>query len=170
MIGRCFGLIGWIWRNSLRASTLPLPLATIGDFGYLDGVLSTGWRCRSGDPDGDPIPAYIERDFRQYLTCGILAQAALHKRAVPAVVMTSGSRFDESPPCLSPCGQAAAVQIASRLIGRARGAAIAPPATPSAWPKSPHISSITSFPKSPCGNPCSPCRSACGIFSFRRPG
>ena len=28
---------------------------------------------READPEGDPIPAYVERDLRRYLECGILA-------------------------------------------------------------------------------------------------
>jgi len=35
---------------------------------------------RSRDPDGEPVPAYIERDFRQYLTCGILAHGFARAR------------------------------------------------------------------------------------------
>jgi len=30
-------------------------------------------RQREADPEGDPIPAYVERDLRRYLGCGILA-------------------------------------------------------------------------------------------------
>jgi hypothetical protein len=28
-------------------------------------------RQREADPEGDPIPAYVERDLRRYLECGI---------------------------------------------------------------------------------------------------
>jgi hypothetical protein len=30
-------------------------------------------RQREADTEGDPIPAYVERDLRRYLECGILA-------------------------------------------------------------------------------------------------
>jgi hypothetical protein len=36
--------------------------------------------ARAGDPDGDPIPAHVEREFRQYLTCGILAHGFARAR------------------------------------------------------------------------------------------
>lgn len=29
--------------------------------------------ARAGDGGGESVPAYIEHDFRQYLSCGILA-------------------------------------------------------------------------------------------------
>ena len=35
---------------------------------------------RGRDPDGEPVPAYVERDFRQYLTCGILAHGFARAR------------------------------------------------------------------------------------------
>ena len=36
--------------------------------------------ARSSEPDGDPIPAHVEREFRQYLTCGILAHGFARAR------------------------------------------------------------------------------------------
>jgi hypothetical protein len=30
-------------------------------------------QVRVAEPDSDPVPPFIERDFRQYLECGILA-------------------------------------------------------------------------------------------------
>jgi len=35
---------------------------------------------RGRDPDGEPVPAYIEQDFRKYLTCGILAHGFARAR------------------------------------------------------------------------------------------
>jgi hypothetical protein len=35
---------------------------------------------RGRDPDGAPVPAYVERDFRQYLTCGIFAHGFARAR------------------------------------------------------------------------------------------
>ncbi|MBM4201290.1 MAG: IS91 family transposase [Gammaproteobacteria bacterium] len=35
---------------------------------------------RGHDPEGEPVPAYIERDFRHYLTCGILAHGFARAR------------------------------------------------------------------------------------------
>jgi hypothetical protein len=32
------------------------------------------------DPDGDPIPSYVERDLRNYLACGILAHGFARAR------------------------------------------------------------------------------------------
>ncbi len=29
---------------------------------------------READPDNDPIPAYVERDLRKFLDCGILSR------------------------------------------------------------------------------------------------
>jgi|GEM_PF-1778681 hypothetical protein len=36
--------------------------------------------ARSSEPDGDPVPAHVEREFRQYLTCGILAHGFARAR------------------------------------------------------------------------------------------
>jgi hypothetical protein len=30
-------------------------------------------QVRAAEPDSDPVPPFVERDFRQYLECGILA-------------------------------------------------------------------------------------------------
>ena len=35
---------------------------------------------RSSEPDGDPVPAHVEREFRQYLTCGVLAHGFVRAR------------------------------------------------------------------------------------------
>ena len=35
---------------------------------------------REGAVDGDPVPAHIEREFRRYLTCGILAHGFARAR------------------------------------------------------------------------------------------
>jgi hypothetical protein len=37
-------------------------------------------RAKCADPDGDAIPEYVERDFRQYLSCGILANGFARAR------------------------------------------------------------------------------------------
>ena len=31
------------------------------------------WLMLAGEGDGDPVPAHVEREFRRYLECGILA-------------------------------------------------------------------------------------------------
>ena len=36
--------------------------------------------ARSSEPDGDPIPAHVEREFRKYLTCGVLAHGFVRAR------------------------------------------------------------------------------------------
>jgi hypothetical protein len=36
--------------------------------------------AQSADPDGDAIPEYVERDFRQYWGCGILANGFARAR------------------------------------------------------------------------------------------
>jgi hypothetical protein len=33
-------------------------------------------RVREAEPDGDPIPDFVERDLRKYLECGILAHGS----------------------------------------------------------------------------------------------
>ncbi len=37
-------------------------------------------QTRARDPDGEPLLGYIERDFRRYLTCGILAHGFARAR------------------------------------------------------------------------------------------
>jgi hypothetical protein len=31
-------------------------------------------QVRAAEPDSDPVPPFVERDFRRYLECGILVQ------------------------------------------------------------------------------------------------
>jgi hypothetical protein len=33
-------------------------------------------RVREAEPDGDPIPRFVERDLHKYLECGILAHGS----------------------------------------------------------------------------------------------
>jgi hypothetical protein len=33
-------------------------------------------RVREADPDGDPVPRFVDRDLRRYLDCGILARGS----------------------------------------------------------------------------------------------
>ena len=37
-------------------------------------------RAQCADPDGDVVPEYVERDFRQYLGCGIIANGFARAR------------------------------------------------------------------------------------------
>jgi hypothetical protein len=37
-------------------------------------------RARAGYRDADPVPGFVERDFRRYLACGILAQGFARAR------------------------------------------------------------------------------------------
>ena len=36
--------------------------------------------ARDGSVDGDPVPAHVEREFRRYLDCGILAHGCARAR------------------------------------------------------------------------------------------
>ena len=38
---------------------------------HLESWLAT---VREANPDSDPIPGYVEREFRKFLSCGILAR------------------------------------------------------------------------------------------------
>jgi hypothetical protein len=37
-------------------------------------------QARAGEPDSDRVPAHVEREFRQYLTCGVLAHGFARAR------------------------------------------------------------------------------------------
>ena len=37
-------------------------------------------QCRDSDYDAGPVPAYVEREFRRYLECGILAHGFARAR------------------------------------------------------------------------------------------
>jgi hypothetical protein len=45
--------------------------------GHLESWLA---RVREAEPDGDPIPRFVERDMRRYLDCGILAHGFARAR------------------------------------------------------------------------------------------
>lgn len=91
---------------------------------------------RGRHPDGEPVPRYIERDFRQYLTCGILAHG-LPGRAARTVAMTSWSPWP------------------------ARGGTSARRAPPGAWPRPQPAGWITCCPRCRCGRGCFRSRSGC---------
>ena len=38
------------------------------------------WLVLAGEGDGDPIPAHVEREFRRYLECGVLAHGFARAR------------------------------------------------------------------------------------------
>jgi hypothetical protein len=73
------------------------------------------------DCDGQRVPAYVEREFRRYLECGILAYAFARADVQTAVVI-------------------------SWLPSRAQGAAFARRVTTGAWQRPPRTWSITSSP------------------------
>lgn len=102
-------------------------------------------RAQSTDPDGDAIPEYVERDFRQYLTCGILTNGFARARC-------------------DHCGHDFLVAFSCK------GRGICSACTRGVWTKPPHTWSITSFPKSRHGNGCCRYRHACAIFSTMMPG
>ena len=35
------------------------------------------WLALAGEGNGDPVPAHVEREFRRYLECGILAHGSV---------------------------------------------------------------------------------------------
>jgi len=85
---------------------------------HLETFLAT---AEDDEPTGWGVPSWVERDFRAYLRCGILAHgfARAHCDA---------------------CGH-------ERLVAfRCKGAARAPAATRCAWPRSPSISPTTYSP------------------------
>ena len=90
---------------------------------------------REGAVDGDPVPAHVEREFRRYLTCGILAHGFARARC-------GDCGHDSSSP--SP----------------ARGAAYVRRATRGAWSRRQRISPITSSRACRCASGCWRCRSA----------
>ena len=83
--------------------------------------------ARAGDWDGHAVPAYVERDFRRYQECGILAYGFARASARTAVVT-------------------------SWWLTLVRGALSVRPVLRGGWPKPPRISSIMSFRRCRCAN------------------
>jgi ribosomal protein S27AE len=76
-------------------------------------------QCREGHHDGGPVPAYVEREFRRCLECGILAHGFARAR----------------------CGQCGHDFL---IAFSCKSAAYAPRATRAAWWRRQRISPITS--------------------------
>ena len=71
------------FHRPFRTTFTPTPTAGThgGVYQVVQRHLET-WleETRGRDPDGEPVPGYIERDFGQYLTCGILAHGFARAR------------------------------------------------------------------------------------------
>ena len=71
------------FHRPFRTTFTPTPTAGThgGVYQVVQRHLET-WleETRGRDPDGEPVPRYIERDFRQYLSCGILAHGFARAR------------------------------------------------------------------------------------------
>ena len=83
--------------------------------------------ANESDPMGDGVPDHVEKEFRSYLTCGILAHGFARARCA-----TCGYDFLVAFSC------------------KGRGPAL--PVTPSAWPRRRLTWWTTSFPTCPCAS------------------